>query len=113
MPASIRPSAENGGVLISPRNQTSGFSADTFQYMPHVTCMQAQVSCTAHATRTRRDDVSAAARTARIERGKGGKGHVAPRGTPAARILEQYLRWVGPEVARLRPRERALFVQAG
>ena len=55
-------------------------------------------------------DVDAAEKVVRVERGKGGRGRVVPFGAPAARAVEQYLRWGRPELVARRPRERALFV---
>ena len=55
-------------------------------------------------------DVDAADQVVRVERGKGGRGRVVPFGAPAARALEQYLRWGRPELLARRPREHALFV---
>jgi integrase/recombinase XerD len=55
-------------------------------------------------------DLSVVDRVVRIERGKGGKGRMVPLGKIAAQVLDHYLRWVRPELTRLRPGEAALFV---
>ena len=55
-------------------------------------------------------DLSTQDRTLRVEEGKGRKGRVVPFGAPAARLTEDYLRWVRPDLARRRPAERALLL---
>ena len=56
------------------------------------------------------DDVSIEEQIVRVLHGKGGKSRVSPFGKIAALALDQYRRWIRPELVRTRPAETALFV---